>query len=444
MTQLQVNHLEVTRIPTPYGEFRLHLYAHNQDNREPLALVMGDVSGQAEVLVRLHSECYTGDVLGSQRCDCGEQLQQAMQMIADEGTGAIVYLRQEGRGIGLLEKLRAYNLQDQGYDTVEANLMLGHQADERDYTVAARILEDLQIQSVRLLTNNPRKIDSLVTLGMPVVNRIPLHGTLNAENRRYIQTKIERMAHFPHENGASSYLQQPVLSQVNQRLTEANQPERRPYITLSYAQTLDGCIALKSGQHLDISNPQSYTLSHQLRAKHQAILVGIGTVLADNPRLTVRLAEGANPQPVILDSHLRIPLTANLLRHPTYPPLIFTTLEADKDRQTALEALGVTVFRLPPTADQLLPLESIVTKLAELGLISLMVEGGAGIITSFVKAQLVDQLVMTIAPTLAGGVRAINPLNLPQADVLPHLTNLQQQRLGDDQIICGDILWQTT
>src|SRR5690349_5302544 len=141
------------RIPTHVGEFDLYLYTNNHDAKEHLALVMGDVANQMNVPVRIHSECFTGDVIGSQRCDCGEQLNRAMEVIAEVGRGIIVYLRQEGRGIGLLEKLRAYNLQDQGYDTVDANLVLGHQADERDHTVAARILEDLDVKSILLLTN---------------------------------------------------------------------------------------------------------------------------------------------------------------------------------------------------------------------------------------------------------------------------------------------------
>jgi 3,4-dihydroxy 2-butanone 4-phosphate synthase/GTP cyclohydrolase II len=161
-----------------------------------MALVLGDIAGQTDVLVRIHSECFTGDVLGSLRCDCGEQLQRAMQLIAQEGQGVVVYLRQEGRGIGLPDKLRAYNLQDMGYDTVEANLMLGHQVDERDYSVAALILKDLAIHSIRLLTNNPEKIDGLQGLGIPVTARMPLQPQVTAENADYLLTKLQRMNHL--------------------------------------------------------------------------------------------------------------------------------------------------------------------------------------------------------------------------------------------------------
>lgn len=184
------------RLPTDLGEFQLYLYTSDLDHKEHLALVMGDLQGQSEVLTRVHSECFTGDVLSSRRCDCGEQLRYAMQAIAATGSGVIVYLRQEGRGIGLLDKLRAYNLQDQGYDTVEANLLLGHQADERDYTMAAGILADLGVQSIRLLTNNPLKINHLRQLGVQVIERVPVESTVNADNYQYLFTKAQRMHHL--------------------------------------------------------------------------------------------------------------------------------------------------------------------------------------------------------------------------------------------------------
>lgn len=183
-----------SRIPTDVGEFQLNLYM--DDGKEHIALVMGDVKGRSNVLVRVHSECFTGEVLGSRRCDCGEQLSGAIRRIADEGQGVLIYLRQEGRGIGLHDKLRAYNLQDQGYDTVDANLLLGHQADGRDYTVAARILDDLRVRSVRLMTNNPAKIEHLRSLGVTVVKRVPLQPTVNDDNARYLLTKAVRMKHL--------------------------------------------------------------------------------------------------------------------------------------------------------------------------------------------------------------------------------------------------------
>jgi len=196
MDETSVNKMTCARIPTDAGEFQLCLYRCDHDQKEHLALILGEVYGKDNVLVRVHSECFTGDVLGSRRCDCGEQLQRAMQSIAQAGAGVVIYLRQEGRGIGLLDKLRAYNLQDQGFDTVEANLALGHQPDERDYNVAAGILKDLGVTSIQLLTNNPEKITRLEELGVVITGRVPVESTVNSDNAHYLFTKAIRMNHL--------------------------------------------------------------------------------------------------------------------------------------------------------------------------------------------------------------------------------------------------------
>jgi GTP cyclohydrolase II len=157
MGELTINRVAGARIPTAEGEFQLCLYLNGRDDKEHLALVVGDIVGQRDVLVRVHSECFTGDVLGSLRCDCGEQLTQAMKLIAKEGSGVLIYLRQEGRGIGLLDKLRAYNLQDLGYDTVDANLLLGHAVDERDYRGAAALVRKMGLQTAGVRHRKPRQ-----------------------------------------------------------------------------------------------------------------------------------------------------------------------------------------------------------------------------------------------------------------------------------------------
>jgi len=185
-----------TPIPTKHGEFILHFYQNSLDDKEHIALVKGEVSGQENVPVRIHSECFTGDVLGSRRCDCGEQLDMAMQLISESKCGVLIYLRQEGRGIGLLKKLQAYNLQDAGMDTVDANIHLGYQADEREYTIAALILESLQVKSVDLITNNPKKIDGLKALGITVAKRIPTEVVAHDDNLDYLKTKAKKMAHL--------------------------------------------------------------------------------------------------------------------------------------------------------------------------------------------------------------------------------------------------------
>lgn len=193
---VKVFHVVSSRIPSRLGEFILSLYKKEDDEKDHLAYCLGEVAGQSGVLVRVHSECFTGDVLGSERCDCGEQLGMSLEMIASEGSGVLIYLPQEGRGIGLQEKLRAYNLQDEGYDTVEANLELGHQVDNRDYSAAAAILVDLGVGSIRLMTNNPAKIEDLRAHGVSVIERIPIPPTMNSHNEAYLRTKVARMDHL--------------------------------------------------------------------------------------------------------------------------------------------------------------------------------------------------------------------------------------------------------
>ncbi len=196
MKQARIKNTVCARIPTRYGEFSLHYYENNLDGKEHLALVKGEVRGHEGVLVRLHSECLTGDVFGSQRCDCGQQLEGALRQIGEAECGILVYLRQEGRGIGLFKKLQAYNLQDQGLDTVDANLKLGHQADERDYRIAALILQDLEVHSVCLITNNPKKIRELERYGIVVDQRVPIEVGHHSENLPYLKAKVEKMAHL--------------------------------------------------------------------------------------------------------------------------------------------------------------------------------------------------------------------------------------------------------
>lgn len=185
------------RIPTEHaGEFHAIVYTNDVDDLEHLALVKGDISAQEKVLVRVHSECLTGDVFGSSRCDCGLQLNAAMKMIEQEGAGVVLYMRQEGRGIGLVNKLKAYNLQDQGLDTVEANIRLGFKPDLRDYGIGAQILRDLGVTKMALLTNNPKKIVGLEAYGLEVVARYPIEILAGDENKQYLVCKRDRMGHL--------------------------------------------------------------------------------------------------------------------------------------------------------------------------------------------------------------------------------------------------------
>jgi len=185
------------KLPTKYGEFDIYTYVSNIDADEHhVALVMGDVTTDEPVLVRVHSECLTGDVFGSKRCDCGQQLDAAMKQIAEEGRGVLVYLRQEGRGIGLVNKIHAYALQDQGYDTVEANLQLGFPDDLREYHMADEMLQDLGVKAIRLLTNNPLKIEGLKKHGLKITERIPIQLEIFDETQRYMETKKQKMGHY--------------------------------------------------------------------------------------------------------------------------------------------------------------------------------------------------------------------------------------------------------
>ena len=191
-----VERVEVVKMPTDFGDFDLHLYRSKIDGQHHLALVHGDVAGRQKVLVRVHSECLTGDVFGSRRCDCGAQLHQAMRQVAAAGHGVIVYMRQEGRGIGLAPKIKAYKLQEQGYDTVEANQKLGYEMDLREYGLGAQILVDLGLKTIRLLTNNPKKLVGLEGYGLKIVEQMPIRLKPNPHNEKYLKAKREKMGHL--------------------------------------------------------------------------------------------------------------------------------------------------------------------------------------------------------------------------------------------------------
>ncbi|MGR9107416.1 MAG: GTP cyclohydrolase II [Gammaproteobacteria bacterium] len=439
--QPQISSIVRTRIPTEFGEFMLHYYGNTVDDKEHVALVKGDVCGQAGVPVRIHSECFTGDVLGSTRCDCRDQLHSSMSVIGNSDCGILVYLRQEGRGIGLLEKLKAYNLQDQGFDTVDANIELGHRADERNYALAALILKDLKVRSVKIMTNNPNKISELGELGIQVDERIPIEVGHHDENANYLRTKVEKMAHMlslnqrPRPVPGLLFLQ----SLVDRLMAVRAFPGAKPFVTVSYAQSIDGSIASRGSDSLSLSCRKSLEMTHFLRSRHDCLLVGINTVLADDPQLTVRYCEGPNPQPVILDSQLRFPAKARLLCGEGPPPIILTTSRAPLARIQHLESLGAKIIAVKANADQRVDLPGALRLIAELGYSSVMVEGGASIIGQFLGRQLVNYCIVTIVPRLVGGLKAVEDLNRPHDAPPLVIDRCQYQQIGSDVIAYGEV-----
>lgn len=198
----------IAELPSRFGSFQIAAFWNNRDQKEHVAIMRGNVFGRDEVLTRMHSECLTGDALGSLRCDCRDQLEAGMRRVAKEDCGLVLYLRQEGRGIGLINKIRAYELQDRGLDTVDANLALGFRDDEREYSIAAHMLHSLKVRSVRLLTNNPRKVNDLSALGVKVAARLPHVIPPNDYNRFYLETKASRSGHFIDFTGKTHLIEQ--------------------------------------------------------------------------------------------------------------------------------------------------------------------------------------------------------------------------------------------
>lgn len=193
---MQINYIASCSLPTPYGVFTMHGFEEAETGKEHIALSMGDVADGEPVLLRAHSECLTGDALYSMRCDCGYQLEEALRAVSEAGRGVVLYLRQEGRGIGLINKIRAYNLQDQGADTVEANEQLGFGADLREYGMCQPMLEHLNIRSIRLMTNNPRKVKALSEAGVAITERVSIEVGRNPHNNGYLNTKASKLGHF--------------------------------------------------------------------------------------------------------------------------------------------------------------------------------------------------------------------------------------------------------
>lgn len=425
-------------LPTASGEFETHAF-ESPSGFVHLALIRGDIGDGRSVLARVHSECLTGDALGSVRCDCGVQLQASLRAIAAAGRGVLVYATgHEGRGIGLVNKLRAYMEQEIGADTVDANLRLGLPVDDRRYAEAAAVLRALGIVSIRLMTNNPRKAAGLRAAGIEIESLDPLPTASHLRNAHYLDVKEQRLGHIaPRGNGLASLFGTP--SDVSSLLGKVVTSQARPYVILKYAQSLDGRIATTSGDSKWISGEDERRISHALRAACDAVLVGVGTVLNDDPQLTVRHVPGTSPLRVVLDSTLRTPLHANVIDD-TAPTLILASERADPVKKQSLRERGVAV-RVVRECEGALHLPSALRELRSQGVASLLVEGGAKVITSMLETNLVDRLIVSVAPRIIGaGREAVGDLRTQKVVEGLRLRRRTVHLAGDDVLLAWDVV----
>ena len=399
---IEVREVARIQLPTVSGEFDTRAFGC-ASGHVYLAMIKGEIGDGHSVLTRVHSECLTGDALGSLRCDCGAQLDLGLRALAAEGRGVLVYATgHEGRGIGLVDKLRAYMEQDRGADTVDANLRLGLPADGRRYDDAAAVLRAVGVRSVRLATNNPRKVDGLKAAGITVDQVVPIPAIPYLRNQRYLRTKQDRLGHaalidhqVPAEHLARSI-------DVSSLLGDATPGRDRPFVVLRYSQTLDGRILAGPAAEPDPADAEAPVLIwHALRAACDAVLVGVGTVLADNPYLTVRAIPGRSPARVVLDSCLRTPLTAAVL-NPDAPTYLMTNSHVDdRGKQQALAARHVAVRHMPAGPGGL-DIAAVLRQLYAEGIRSVVVEGGPRVITSLLASGLADRVIVSISPQIRG------------------------------------------
>lgn len=446
-----------TVLPTRHGPFRMLGY-RDQAGTAHVALVRGLESGPNghAPLVRVHSECLTGDGFGSRRCDCGEQLQAALARVAAEGEGVVLYVRgHEGRGIGLLDKLRAYHLQDEGADTVDANLALGLEADLRTYDQAALMLADLGIATIRLMSSNPAKEEALRDLGVDVVERTRLPVPDRPENHGYLTTKRQRMRHdtvletdvWTHlrEGSVPTGMLDPLLDRYGPLVGSG------PTSTIAQlGQSLDGFIAARSGDAEFVTGEEDREHLHRLRALVDAVVVGAGTVAADDPQLTVRAVPGENPVRVVLDPRARIPRTSRVLTDgqattlwlvgPTAASVLATDNGVFRGGSGSPASepgtSGVEILTLSDDGDA--DPGEVLALLHGRGLGRVLVEGGGRVVSSFFAAGVLDRLYLTTAPLLIGD--GIPGLRFEGSDVLTDAVRGRTRRfaLGDD--ICTEVV----
>jgi len=424
-------------LPTQFGEFQARAFEVSS-GLVYLVLIKGDVGCGGTVLTRLHSECLTGDALGSLRCDCGVQLRLALRRIATEGRGLLLYATgHEGRGVGLVNKLLAYVEQDRGADTLDANRRLGLPVDARSYDDAAAVLHAVRVGSVRLLTNNPAKVRGLCAAGISVERMEPLQTAAHHRNLSYLRAKQRRLGHV----APLGHLPDTAPSappDVTGLLGKVDPPSDRPYVVVTYTQTLDGRIATAVGDSTRFSGEEQRCVCHALRAACDAVMVGVGTVLRDDPQLIVRLVPGTSPLRIVLDSTLRMPSTARMLDGGPVTVVLTTGRAAESDRER-LQALGAGI-RMVPAAPAGVDLPAALGVLREIGVRTLLVEGGARVITSLLGARLVDRLIVgTSAKIIGAGIEAVGDLGITRMTQGISLRNRCMHVTADDVITAWDV-----
>jgi 3,4-dihydroxy 2-butanone 4-phosphate synthase/GTP cyclohydrolase II len=421
-------------LSTEAGEFLVRAFP-GSDDVGYLALSVGELTGPEPVLARLHSECVTGEVFASTHCDCGPQLRMAMRAIQQAGRGVLVYaLGHEGRGIGIVDKLRAYALQRGGADTVDANLLLGLPIDARDHDEFAGILRSIGVGSVRLMTNNPEKAAAVERAGVVVADVVPIHGAAHLRAKAYLRTKRGRLGHVaPTTAGSGLPVDPPSADELLGALPEHGD---RPAVVLKFAQTLDGRIAARGGDSRWISGSEERRLTHALRAACDAVLVGVGTVVHDDPQLTVRLVEGPSPARVVLDPSLRTPTRARLFDDDARVVLV-AGRDAAPTRADRLRERGAGIVRVPTTSSGI-DLPAALEALGSLGFRSVLVEGGARVLTSFLASGEVDRVIVSVAPMVLGrGVEAVDDLGSRRIADAVRLQDRVVRQVGDDIVVAG-------
>ncbi|MHA7284924.1 GTP cyclohydrolase II [Arthrobacter sp. MDT3-44] len=439
-----VERVAETVLPTRHGTFRMIGY-RDGEGTEHVALAQGIHDGvhaaqDAAPLVRVHSECLTGDAFGSWRCDCGEQLDAALAAISEEGRGVVVYVRgHEGRGIGLLDKLKAYALQDRGVDTVDANTALGLPVDARRYDQAAEILQDLGIGAVRLLSGNPAKEEALEDLGIAVVERRGLPVSERSENAGYLATKRARMRH---DEAPSADAWSDLLDGVVPAAPAPGEAEELAHrygylagasgqiVVGQLRQSLDGFIASRSGDSGFHEDRGDHGHLQRLRALVDAVVVGASTVLTEDCSLAVEDVPGSSPVRVVLDAAARVDVGARVLADDGVPTLWIVGHDAEVP--AALPAL-VEVVRL--AADDFAP-RRVLDILQARDLWKVLVEGGGNTVSRFLEAGLLDRLYLTTAPVLVGD--GVPGIRFSGSDALAEARTAPVRRFVFGQDICTE------